>query len=220
LGVSDTAPFSPIVEAALRLAAARDWATVSLADIAVEAGLSLSELILQASSKTSVLALLTREIDGRLLASLDADPVEGEPHDRLFDIMLRRLELLTPYKPAIASIVKAPLEGALDAVSVFCTALESLNRILAAARFETTGARGDFLRLGLVKVQADILRIWLADDDPGLARTMAQLDRRLRDTESWSERLEAPFSLICRFLRAFRSSSTKPQQDGSNAAAD
>ena len=108
----------------------------------------------------------------------------------------------------------------LDALSALGTALESLNRLLAAARFETSGTRGDLLRLGLVKVQADMLRVWLEDDDPGLARTMAQLDRSLRDTESLAERLETPFKIIGGLMRAFRSATPKPQQDGSNATAD
>jgi AcrR family transcriptional regulator len=218
--VSDTEPFSPIVAAAFRLAAARDWNTVTLADIAAEAGMGLPDLIRQTASKLDVLALATREIDERLLTSLAADPVEGEPHDRLFDTMLRRLEIMTPHKSAIASIVKAPQGGFLESVAMFSTALGSLNRVLAAARFETSGNRGDLLRLGFLKLQADMLRIWLDDDDPGLARTMAQLDRRLRDTESWAERLETPFNFLAGLMRAFRRAAPQPRQDGSSATAD
>jgi hypothetical protein len=218
--MTGTGQLSDIVSAIFRLAAARDWATVTLSDVAAESGIGLSELILKASTKAELLALVTREIDELLLASLAGDPVEGEPHDRLFDTLLRRLELLSPHKSAIASIVKAPQPGTLDAISIFCTALESLNRLLAGARFETSGTRGDLLRLGLVKVQADMLRIWLDDDDPGLARTMAQLDRRLRDAENLADRLEAPFKILCGLVSGLRSATGKTQQDGSNATAD
>ncbi|HEX2257777.1 MAG TPA: TetR/AcrR family transcriptional regulator, partial [Afifellaceae bacterium] len=36
---------------------------------------------------------------------------------------------------------------------------------------------------GLALVWARVMRVWLDDDDPGLARTMAALDRRLREAE-------------------------------------
>lgn len=218
--MNDNQTFSPIVAAAFRLAAERDWAAITLADIATEAGMGLSDVIRQAASKTDALALATREIDERLLDSLAADPVDGEPHDRLFDTMLRRLEIMTPYKAAIASIAKTPHGGFLDWATIFATALGSLDRVLAAARFETSGNRGDLLRLGFLKLQADMLRVWLDDDDPGLARTMAQLDRRLRDTESWAERLETPFNFLTGLMRAFRGARPQPRQDGSSATAD
>jgi AcrR family transcriptional regulator len=220
--VNDNETFSPIVSAALRLASERDWATITLADIAAEAGMALPDLIRQAATKTDILALATREIDERLLASLATDPVDGEAHDRLFDTMLRRLEIMTPHKASIASIAKAPHGGLIDWAAMFCTALASLDRVLAAARFETRGNRGDLLRLGFLKLQADMLRVWLDDDDPGLARTMAQLDRRLRDTEVWADRLETPFNFLSGLMRAFRRAAPQSQtrQDGSSATAD
>jgi AcrR family transcriptional regulator len=218
--VTEAEPFSPVVAAALKLAATRDWSAITLADIAAEAHMSLTDLVRLAASKTEILTLVTRDIDERLLTSLASDPVEGEPHDRLFDTMLRRLEIMTPHKPAIAGILKAPRSGFLESVAMFSTALGSLNRVLAAARFETSGNRGDLLRLGFLKLQADMLRIWLDDDDPGLARTMAQLDRRLRDTESWAERLETPFNFLAGLMRVLRRPGSQPRQDGSSATAD
>ena len=49
--------------------------------------------------------------------------------------------------------------------------------------FRRTAARGVFRAQGLALVWARVMRVWLDDDDPGLARTMAALDKRLREAE-------------------------------------
>ena len=63
-------------------------------------------------------------------------------------------------------------------------ALKSQYWMLAAAGISGEGGTG-FLRVqGLLSVYARVFSIWLDDDDPGMARTMAALDRRLRRGES------------------------------------
>src|SRR5262245_53269576 len=95
-----------IIEAAFRLAAEKPWPEITLAAIAEVAGLSLAELAGQVSGKAQIIDGFARSMDAKLLASLTDDPVEGDAHDRLFDIMLRRFELLAPYKSALTSIAK------------------------------------------------------------------------------------------------------------------
>jgi hypothetical protein len=55
--------------------------------------------------------------------------------------------------------------------------------MLRAARIEPDGIDGRVRTAGLSAVYASAFRTWLDDDDPGLARTMAALDRRLRRGE-------------------------------------
>ena len=43
---------------------------------------------------------------------------------------------------------------------------------------------------GLASLYASVFRVWLDDEDQGLARTMAALDRRLRRGQRSLERLE------------------------------
>jgi hypothetical protein len=42
----------------------------------------------------------------------------------------------------------------------------------------------------LALIWARVLRVWLHDDDPGLARTMAALDKGLREAERAAKRLD------------------------------
>lgn len=194
-----------IVDAAFRLAAERPWPEITLAAIAESAGVSLAELARHVSGKPDILDIFARRMDSKLLDSLAGDPVEGEAHDRLFDIMLRRFELLAPHKTAIANIVKSPADGPADWLALLASSLVTQGWMLAAADIRLSGFKGDAARLGLAKIAADTLAIWLKDDDAGLARTMAALDRKLRDGGELMKRLETPIALCSGFARVLRS---------------
>jgi AcrR family transcriptional regulator len=194
-----------IVDAALRLVAEKPWAEITLLAIAEASGVSLAELARHISGKAQILETFARRMDGELLASLARDPVEGEAHDRLFDVMLRRFELLAPHKAAIANIARAPAEGPAEWLHLLASSLTTQGWMLAAADIKLSGLAGDAAKLGLAKIAVDTLRIWLKDDDAGLARTMAALDRKLRDGEALMKRLETPIALCSGFARVFRS---------------
>ena len=198
-----------IIDAALRLAAREPWNAITLNQIAAEAGLGLDALVGVASTKPAILAAYIARIDRRLLASLKRDPVEGGAHDRLFDILLRRLELMTDDKPALASIVADPGIGPQDWTDLFKAGFESQGWTLAAGGFASEGFRASVYRLGLARIQARALREWLGDSDPGLARTMAALDRDLRDSEDLIARIERPISIAMSLYRGFRAARRK-----------
>jgi ubiquinone biosynthesis protein COQ9 len=194
-----------VVDAALALAAQKPWTEITLVAIAEASDVSLAELAQHVSGKAQILEAFARRMDGQLLASLARDPVEGDAHDRLFDVMLRRFELLAPYKTAIANIAKAPAEGPAEWLHLLASSLTTQGWILAAADIKLSGFAGDAAKLGLGKIAVDTLRIWLKDDDAGLARTMAALDRKLRDGEALMKLLATPIALCSGFARVFRS---------------
>jgi ubiquinone biosynthesis protein COQ9 len=210
-----------IVDAALALAAEKPWTEITLVAIAEASGVSLAELAQQVSGKTQIIEAFARRMDGQLLSSLARDPVEGDAHDRLFDVMLRRFELLAPYKAAIANIATAPAEGPAEWLHLLASSLTTQGWILAAADIKLSGFAGHAAKLGLAKIAVDTLRIWLKDDDAGLARTMAALDRKLRDGEALMNRLETPIALCSGFARLFRSlreERTSPKAQGHDTA--
>jgi hypothetical protein len=130
-----------------------------------------------------------------MLRSLDDEPVTGTPHDRVFDIIMRRLELMDGDKAAVRSIAKAPVSSAAGFMTLAGSLLQSQDWILSAAGIEDNGMRGALKTSGLAWVYVRTLRTWADDDDPGLSRTMAQLDRSLRDGADWINRLETPATL-------------------------
>ena len=182
-GGSAAGPRDP-VDAALELAAVQGWRHSSLGDIAAAAGLSLAELYQRYPSKAALLAGFVQRIDAAVLAAGPADPGESVK-DRLFDVIMRRLDALAPYKLGVRSILR---DGWRDAASATPAALlpvwRSLEWMLAAAGLETGGLAGVFRRKGLALIYADVLRVWLNDDSTDMAKTMAALDRRLRQADS------------------------------------
>ena len=184
-----------IIDAALRLAATRPWADIRMTDIAAEAEVSLADLAGMIGGKADILRLYGKQLDARMLKSLDDEPVTGSPHDRVFDIIMRRLELMDGDKAAIRSIARAPVSSAAGFVTIAGSLLQSQDWILSAAGIEDSGLRGAMKTSGLAWVYVKTLRTWAEDDDPGLSRTMAQLDRSLRDGADWIKRLETPAAL-------------------------
>jgi ubiquinone biosynthesis protein COQ9 len=168
-----------IIEAALKLAAERGWKDVSLIDIAERAAVTLTELREHFSGKAAIVRGLVRAVDDELLRNARR-PQAGEGHrDALFEVIMARFDLLAPHKAAIRSIVETmgPDLGMLE------TALASQHWMLQAAGIDGSGPQGAVRTLGLASVYASVFRTWLEDDDPGMARTMAALDRRLRRGE-------------------------------------
>ena len=93
-----------IIDAALNLARTRAWRTISLSDIADEAGISLAQVYAVFSSKSAIVGGFMKRIDQHVLdgAAVDAN----EPaRDRLFEVLMRRFDALAPHKDAVAAII-------------------------------------------------------------------------------------------------------------------
>jgi len=168
-----------IVAALLALLADEPFETIGLADIAGEAGLSLAELRGEFASALAILAAHIKATDRTVLAQDFSDMVEEPARERLFDVLMRRLEVLAPHREAVRSLLRSarrdpPLALALNGLSV-----RSQQWMLSAAGIGASGPGGLIRAQGLAVIFASVLRTWIDDDDPGQARTMAALDRAL-----------------------------------------
>jgi ubiquinone biosynthesis protein COQ9 len=195
-------PKGRILAAALDCAAARSWGEVTLLDIAEAAKLSIADLRKEVSSKTDILAALLRAVDDEVLKRAPRRAEGQSARDQLFDIVMTRFDVLAPYKKALQSIrASGPADLALAR-----PVLSSMHWMLEAAG------------IGIAAVYASVFSTWLDDDDPGHARTMAALDRRLRRGESAIRNVEQVTSVVQRlatdgpaFLRSvFRGRPTPP----------
>lgn len=172
-----------IIKATMALAGERRWRAITLSDITAEAGVSLSQLHAVFSSKGAILRAFSDRIDAVVLAGTD-DDAEGEPiNDRLLDVLVRRLEALQDYKPAIGSILR---DTVTDPAAALCSGprlLRSMAWSLEAAGVGSSGLRGHIRTKGLAAIYVSTLYVWLRDDSPDLGRTLAHLDRALRRAE-------------------------------------
>jgi AcrR family transcriptional regulator len=178
-------PQAALREALLRMVAAGGWRDLSYADIAKDAGLSLAAAYEAYPSKGAILTGIGRDIDARLFASLEDDPLDGSAKDRLFDLLMRRFDALNDHREAYAALAwelpRTPVEAG-------CLALQlrrSLANMLEAAGLSASGLRGAFRIEGLGALYACALRVWLKDETADLSKTMAELDKRLGQVERW-----------------------------------
>ena len=179
-----------IVHALMRLAAMRPWNDIEVTDVAREAGVSLAEFRDLFPSKGAVLGAFSRMIDKEVLEGT-TDDLAGEPvRERVFDVMMRRIDALTPYKTALQRIFDAVRGEPLTLAALNQVGLNSQRFMLAAAGVSTEGPLGLLKLQGAALVFANALETWLDDDDPALARTMARLDRELKRGERVLERAQ------------------------------
>jgi len=189
-------PKGRVLAAALECAARKSWADVTLLDIADAAKLPLADLRNEVSSKVDILAALLRAVDDEVLKRAPKRAEGQAPRDVLFDIVMSRFDVLGPHKGALKSIhASGPADLALAR-----PLLSSMHWMLQAAGIGTDGAGGTLRVTGLAAVYASVFRTWLEDDDPGHARTMAALDRRLRRGERTLLNVEQVGSVIHRFV--------------------
>jgi AcrR family transcriptional regulator len=175
----------PIILAALRLAESVGWRNVALRGIAEEAAVPFAQLYRQYPSKQAILDGFSRSIDARLLAASESDPPEGSARDRLFDLVMRRLDLLQPYRDALRGILRTARRDPLAAACGLRSLARSMASLLEAAGISSAGIGGLVRIKGLAAIYLATLRRWLDDDSEDKAATMATLDRLLRRAEGW-----------------------------------
>ncbi|MGH7053096.1 MAG: TetR family transcriptional regulator [Stellaceae bacterium] len=174
-----------IIDAALALIAREGWRRLTLAAIAHEAELPLLRVYRLYGSRHAVLAAFSRRTDEAVLAEPPAAEPGERPRDRLFDLLMRRFDALTPHKAALAGLAR---ELPLDPPAALCAGtalLRSMRWMLEAAEVASTGLAGAVVVQLVTGAYLAAIRVWERDDSPDLARTMAALDARLRRIERW-----------------------------------
>jgi AcrR family transcriptional regulator len=179
-------PRERIIAAFMSLLADKPIERIGLAEIAREAGVSLVELRDLFGSTLAILAAQIKETDRTVLAADAADMAEEPPRERLFDVLMRRLEVLEPHKAAVRSLTRSASRNPGLAFALNGLAVRSQQWMLTAADIDAAGPRGMVRAQGLAVLFASVLRTWVDDDDPGHARTMAALDRALARGQRWS----------------------------------
>lgn len=192
-------PKGRIIAAALRLAGERPWRDVALTDIAKAADVNLNEVRRDFNSKAEVLAAFVRAVDDDVLARARKRAAGQSPRDAIFDVVMSRFDVMAPYKPALASVAATwTLDPAL-----LCALSQSQAWMLRAADIQADGLEGQLRATGLGAVYGSVFRTWLKDDDPGLARTMAALDRRLRRGEEMLCSIDTFAKKVCDVAAGF-----------------
>ncbi len=169
-----------LVDALMELAAEQPFEDVTITAIAERAGVSLADFRDAFPSKGAVLAAFNRRIDRIVLDGTTGDMADENTKERLFDVLMRRFDALSPYRASIESIVNWARRDPIAAARLNSMALNSMRFMMEAAGADSEGAMGPLKLQGLTLAWARLVNVWLNDDDPGMAATMADLDRTLK----------------------------------------
>jgi AcrR family transcriptional regulator len=207
-----------IVAALLALLAEKRFEQIGFAEIAKQAGVPLTQLRGEFASTLAVLAAHIKAVDRAVLAADLSDMADEPPRERLFDVLMRRIEVLAPHREAVRSLLRSagrnpPLAFALNGLAV-----RSQQWMLNAAEINASGPAGIIRAQGLALLFNSVLRAWVGDEDPGLARTMAALDRALARGQRFSGFLDDLCHIPARICR-LRSRRRGRRDDSEESAA-
>lgn len=219
-------PRKRAVDALMNLAASRPWGEIELPDIATEAGLTLAQLRGLFPSKLAMLGGVTRIVDDAVLAGVSDDLAAEPVRERLFDLVMRRLDAMAPYKAALRRIVPVIRRDPLTLAALNRGAVNSWRYMLASVGIPTEDSLGALRVQGAVLLMARVSDTWLDDDEPELSKTMARLDRELKTAGRIMARVEdvhrltAPFRGLARAICSGRPLKARRRERASERGED
>ncbi len=179
-----------LLTSALEVVGEAGWRGFTFAALADRTGLSLAEIRDRFKGRADLLDQLSRRLDRAMLA-VEPDEMDGlPPRDRVFELIMRRLEAMAPLRAGLLRLMQdARFDPPLLAFTA-CRLDRSMTWLQDAAGLADVNRSSpiDRLRrrvqrrlLGAVYLQT--LKVWASDDSVDLAKTMASLDKQLRRIE-------------------------------------
>ena len=178
--MDDAAFDNALVTAFFQSAAERGWARASIAAAAREASLPLDQARTRFPNQAALLIRFGRMADQAALAEVPAD---GSVRDKLFDLLMRRIDALQSRRAGVLALLRALPTEPPTALLLACATRRSMRWMLEAAGCTARGPRGELRVSGLVGVWLWTLRAWERDDSDDLSATMAALDVALGRAE-------------------------------------
>ncbi len=178
--VDDEAFDRALIAAAFRLVATEGWRNLRIAAAARAAGLSLARARLRFPTRGVLLARFVRLADA---ASLAEAAEEDTVRDRLFGMLMRRLDVFQAHREGVLALRESLPFRPRTVLFLALLTETSMTWILGAAGVSTTGLAGRLRVKGLTAVWVWTLRAWQRDHTADLAPTMAALDAALRQAE-------------------------------------
>lgn len=161
------------------------WESFSFHKLAEEEKISVLDVNKVLKTKTILLREFSLMIDSGVEKNFDLKDLENSStKDNLFELIMLRLELMTPYKKALYNIIDAFKNDLSAYKTVSCTIHSSLDFYLEL----TNSYDGSFLdglkKNTLLIIYARTFMTWMNDNSDEMTKTMSELDKML----SFSER--------------------------------
>lgn len=164
-----------LVDTAFVLIEKKGWLCLDLLDIACVAGVSLEDVYRVFEDKGSILVEFHRRVDRGVLGYgvLDVGEFEGV-RDRIFEVLMRRFEVLVPYRGGILVLLEDCVEDCLIFLGSGLQLMNSMDWMLRLAL-----VRRRILVPVMCGIFLSVLRVWVCDESEDMGGTMVALDRDL-----------------------------------------
>jgi ubiquinone biosynthesis protein COQ9 len=179
--MDDDAFDQALIAAAFGIAATGGWRRVNVAEAAREAGLPLARARGRFPTRGALLLRFGRLIDQ---AALSGTPDAGTTRDRLFDLLMRRIDVLQAHRAGVLALLAGLPADPAAALILIVSNRRAMRWMLDAAGVSTSGPVGELRLRGLIAVWAWTIRAWRNDQTTDLSATMAALDSALSRAES------------------------------------
>jgi AcrR family transcriptional regulator len=171
-----------LIAALWRVVAAHGWEGLTMGRLSAEAGVPLAALRERFPTRLDALVLHGRVVDRAVLDGT-VPGQGGAPRDRLFDVLMRRLDAMQPHRAGLLRfLAHLRRDPGLAAVLGPQVAM-SMRWMLDAAEIGGEGCARRAMAFGLVGVWLAAVRAWTEDESEDLGHTMAALDRALDRAE-------------------------------------
>jgi AcrR family transcriptional regulator len=177
-----TDPDAPLVAAFWSLIERGGWRYLSAPRLAAASGVPVGELMARFRSRLDLVQAVAEAND----REVEAGTVHGQggsPRDRLFDVMMRRVDALQAHRAGAVRLLREARADPVLGLAIARGLPRSMARMLDAAGLDSTGFGGAMRGTGLTGVWLVTLRAWERDENPDLGITMAALDRALDRAE-------------------------------------
>lgn len=191
-----------IAEAALNIAALNGWKAVSVAAIKQSTELSMLDLY-EYSDQESILGAVDRWLDG----ACASEPVDETMslRERLFDVSMLRFEAMENHRIGLLAMREHWKTRPIKRVAAAKRRAKTSKWIFACAG-ATAKESLQFQTIGFSTILFRAEQAWEKETGSDFTRTMSQLDRDLRDVDTWKARLDDMASVFQSRRSADRSS--------------
>jgi AcrR family transcriptional regulator len=179
-------PQPDLLKSAFALLAEVGLRRLSMVEVARRAGVDAAAVYRELGGRRGLLGALSRRLDEAML-EVEAGDLEGlPPRDRVFELMMARLEAMVPYRDGLERLARDAGGDPCLVLATLCRLDRSLAWLQDAAGLRASGLRARVHRRALGAAYLQTLRVWRRDDAADLGRTMAELDRQLRRVQRFA----------------------------------
>ncbi|MFN7662237.1 MAG: hypothetical protein ACK5PQ_00705 [Alphaproteobacteria bacterium] len=178
-----------IIETFLTFLMEKGWNHTTLEDVANTLNVSIGEIQNILPQKEKIFHLLASEVESSVYSELqDPDIVVYAEKDQVMEILVTKLEAMTPFKVFLKYLRNNFLSHTEISIPFAMAELASLEKILAHYQINQNNLLGELKRKAIFGVYLLAMDTWVQDESPDLAPTLAKLDRLLSKGETFLER--------------------------------